>query len=198
MSQHKHKKSTTESRKPRSRKGKRERSPAAKPSGTPRTRDDFLSPEARKIADEAIRDGEARVRRIEAKEQGINPDTVAADSNLKYLKKKPGRSKGKRGKADDGKSDGATSNQTPKPPRASLLNAAATVLAESTTPMRVGEILAEITKRSLWSSPKGKTPGATLNAAMIREIAARGEQARFKRHDRGLFVAASPVAKEKR
>ncbi|MBL9147340.1 MAG: restriction endonuclease, partial [Phycisphaerae bacterium] len=34
----------------------------------------------------------------------------------------------------------------------------------------------------------GKTPHATLYAAMIREIAAKGKDARFKKSDRGLFA----------
>ena len=40
-----------------------------------------------------------------------------------------------------------------------------------------------------WSSPGGKTPEATLYAAIIREIAAKGDKARFKKHDKGVFVA---------
>ena len=37
--------------------------------------------------------------------------------------------------------------------------------------------------------PGGKTPEATLYAAIIREIAAKGTAARFKKHERGVFVA---------
>jgi len=84
-----------------------------------------------------------------------------------------------------------------KPPKkVSALDAAAMVLAESTTPMRAIDMIAAMTARGLWSSPGGKTPEATLYAAIIREIAAKGETARFKKHDRGLFVAGAAATNE--
>ena len=43
--------------------------------------------------------------------------------------------------------------------------------------------------KGLWRSPGGKTPEATLYAAIIREIAAKGTAARFRKHERGVFVA---------
>ncbi|MBS0198269.1 MAG: hypothetical protein JSR77_16070, partial [Planctomycetes bacterium] len=49
--------------------------------------------------------------------------------------------------------------------------------------------IAAMQAKHLWSSPEGKTPEATLYAAIIREIAAKGNAARFKKHDRGVFVA---------
>ena len=81
-----------------------------------------------------------------------------------------------------------------KPKRVSALGAAAQVLAEAAQPMRAQELIATMTERGLWSSPKGKTPHATLYAAMIREIAVKGKEARFKKLDRGLF-AANPASK---
>jgi hypothetical protein len=41
--------------------------------------------------------------------------------------------------------------------------------------------------QGLWTT-SGKTPSATIYASIIREIAAKGEQSRFKKTDRGLFV----------
>lgn len=76
-----------------------------------------------------------------------------------------------------------------KPKRVSALDAAAAVLAESATPMRAVDLIAEMQNRGLWRSPGGRTPEATLYAAIIREIAAKGESARFKKHARGLFTA---------
>jgi len=75
--------------------------------------------------------------------------------------------------------------------RPSAMNAAVQVLAESAKPMRVREIIEEMAKRGLWSSPNGKTPHATLAASIIREIAAKGKESRFKKVDRGLFAATS-------
>ncbi|GIK54163.1 MAG: hypothetical protein BroJett014_31360 [Planctomycetota bacterium] len=76
-----------------------------------------------------------------------------------------------------------------KPKRVSALDAAATVLAASEVPMRAKEMIAEMEAKGLWKSPGGKTPEATLYAAIIREIAAKGTAARFKKHERGVFVA---------
>ncbi len=82
-----------------------------------------------------------------------------------------------------------------KPKRVSALDAAAQVLANSEVPMRAKELIAAMEKKGLWTSPGGKTPHATLYAAMIREIAALGDKARFKKHERGVFVATSHAGK---
>ncbi|MFN0010148.1 MAG: winged helix-turn-helix domain-containing protein [Phycisphaerales bacterium] len=76
-----------------------------------------------------------------------------------------------------------------KAKRVSLLDAAATVLADHGKPMRAKELIEAITAKGLWSSPAGKTPHATLYAAMLREIGDKGAAARFRKEDRGLFVA---------
>ena len=79
--------------------------------------------------------------------------------------------------------------KAPKPKRVSALDAAAQVLAASEVPMRAKEMIAAMESKGLWTSPGGKTPEATLYAAIIREIAAKGTAARFKKHERGVFVA---------
>ena len=53
--------------------------------------------------------------------------------------------------------------------------------------VRLIEAMAE---RGLWSSPNGKTPAATLYAAILREISTKGVAARFRKVDRGLFELA--------
>jgi short subunit dehydrogenase-like uncharacterized protein len=70
----------------------------------------------------------------------------------------------------------------------SALDAAAQVLAKSLKPMRTSDMIAQMEAKGLWTSPGGKTPAATLYAAIVREIAAKGKESRFKKHDRGLFV----------
>jgi len=75
-----------------------------------------------------------------------------------------------------------------KPKRVSALDAAAQVLAQADRPMRVGELIAAMAERGLWTSPNGKTPEATLYAAIIREIATKGEAARFRKADLGQFA----------
>ena len=77
----------------------------------------------------------------------------------------------------------------PKPKRVSAIDAAATVLAKADEPMRAQELIAAMADQGLWKSPGGKTPHATLYAAMLREIAAKGKDARFAKADRGLFAS---------
>ena len=103
--------------------------------------------------------------------------------------------------AEPAKAKGGKAPKTPKAPkpakekkptppkRVSALDAAAQVLAASDVPMRAKEMIAKMEAKSLWKSPGGKTPEATLYAAIIREIAAKGDKARFKKHDKGVFVA---------
>ncbi|MCW5776436.1 MAG: winged helix-turn-helix domain-containing protein [Phycisphaeraceae bacterium] len=73
--------------------------------------------------------------------------------------------------------------------RLSAISAAAKVLADAGKPMRAKEMIEAASQKGLWSSPKGRTPEATLYAAIIREIAAKGKAARFSKVERGLFAA---------
>jgi len=56
----------------------------------------------------------------------------------------------------------------------SALDAAAKVLAESGEPMTARGMIEAMTAKGYWTSPGGKTPHATLYAAIIREIATKG------------------------
>ena len=95
--------------------------------------------------------------------------------------------KGKKAKGEMAPKTKAVKEKKPK--RVSALDAAAQVLAASEVPMRAKEMIAAMEAKGLWTSPGGKTPEATLYAAIIREIAAKGTAARFKKHERGVFVA---------
>jgi len=77
-----------------------------------------------------------------------------------------------------------------KPKRTSGLEAAARVLEEAGQPMRAKEIVAAAEAKGYWKSPGGKTPARTLYAAIIREIAAKGAQSRFRKVERGKFAGA--------
>lgn len=68
------------------------------------------------------------------------------------------------------------------------LDAAASVLAKAKEPMRCRDLVEAVLQRRLWSTT-GKTPGATLHAAMIREIAGKGKASRFRKVGRGLFAS---------
>ena len=73
--------------------------------------------------------------------------------------------------------------------RVSGLDAAARVLEESGQPMTAKEMVEAAEAKGYWKSPGGKTPHATVYAAIIREIAAKGAAARFRKTERGKFAA---------
>jgi hypothetical protein len=83
----------------------------------------------------------------------------------------------------------AAATEPAKAKRLSGLDAAAQVLRAAGEPLNVGAIMERIAAEGLWQT-SGKTPGATIYAAMIREIAAKGTAARFQKVDRGRFAAA--------
>ena len=70
----------------------------------------------------------------------------------------------------------------------SALDAAAKVLGEATEPMASKEMIEAMATKGYWTSPGGKTPHATLYAAIIREINSKGADARFVKTDRGRFA----------
>jgi len=74
-----------------------------------------------------------------------------------------------------------------KPKRISALDAAATVLKKAGKAMRSQEMITAMANQGLWKSPGGKTPHATLYAAMMREERDKGKESRFRKVDRGQF-----------
>lgn len=86
------------------------------------------------------------------------------------------------------KSTRKTAKAKPAAKRKGILDIAAEMLARSRKPMGAKEIVERAIEQGLWTT-NGKTPSATLYAAIIREIAAEGKDARFKKVDRGLFTS---------
>jgi hypothetical protein len=78
--------------------------------------------------------------------------------------------------------------ETTKP--LSGLDAAALVLKEANEPLNAQDLIARILERGLWKT-EGKTPAATIYAAMIREIKVKGTASRFQKVDRGRFAAVA-------
>ena len=76
----------------------------------------------------------------------------------------------------------------PAKKKLSALDAAAKVLGEATEPMASKEMIEAMATKGYWTSPGGKTPHATLYAAIIREINTKGADARFVKTDRGRFA----------
>ncbi len=83
----------------------------------------------------------------------------------------------------------------PKPKRQrkdgkmSGLDAAAQVLAEANEPLNAKTMVERMLEKGLWAT-SGKTPAATIYAAIIREIAKKGDASRFVKAERGKFTVA--------
>jgi HB1/ASXL restriction endonuclease-like protein with HTH domain len=87
------------------------------------------------------------------------------------------------------KTKASKAKKEPKAKKLSAIDAAAQVLGASKEPMNAKEMIEAMAKKALWTSPGGKTPHATLFSAIIREIAAKGKEARFVKTERGKFAA---------
>jgi hypothetical protein len=155
----------------------------------------------------------ANIARIEAVERGVATISPEADTApITQIVSAGSPTPRKAGRAVSGKHKKIAAGKTKsaKPPKAkesraraasesggrekkakriSGLDAAAKVLAESKEPMNSQAIIKAMAEKGYWSSPKGKTPHATLHAAIGREIKEKGKDARFVKKDRGLFVA---------
>jgi len=136
-----------------------------------------------------------------------NPETPEQEkvmpkkkSNKKQTKSRPVTAKAKvvkKAVTQKAKAVVAAATKTPKakkpageqkPKRVSALDAAAQVLAKVGKPMRAQELITAMAAQGLWTSPAGKTPHATLYAAMTREERDKGEASRFRKVDRGQFA----------
>jgi hypothetical protein len=101
-------------------------------------------------------------------------------------KKKTKTSTKKAALAKDPKSAAAAE----QPKKLSALDAAARVLGESGQAMNCRELIEAMAAKGYWSSPGGKTPGATLYSALLRELQTKKEAARFRKTERGKFTLA--------
>ncbi|MBI1338065.1 MAG: hypothetical protein GC164_14050 [Phycisphaera sp.] len=87
---------------------------------------------------------------------------------------------------DEGKGKKKSVKQD-KPKKLSLINAAAQVLADASDGLNAKQMVEAVAAKGLWKPGVGKTPHATLYAAIIREIGQKGKDARFTKVERGLF-----------
>ncbi|MEO0513474.1 MAG: winged helix-turn-helix domain-containing protein [Planctomycetota bacterium] len=104
----------------------------------------------------------------------------------------PAKAAKKRRKQDGGK-DPVAKIAAKADRKPSGLDLAAKVLADAGEPLKAKQI-AERAIAAGWKT-NGKTPEATLYAAMTREIAKKGDAARFRKDDRGLFEAGPKTKK---
>jgi HB1, ASXL, restriction endonuclease HTH domain len=83
-----------------------------------------------------------------------------------------------------------TTAKAEKAKKPSALDAAAKVLGETREPMNCKELIEAMAAKGYWTSPKGKTPAATLYSALLRETTTKGAKSRFKKTERGKFTLA--------
>lgn len=69
------------------------------------------------------------------------------------------------------------------------LDAAAKVLAEASGPLGTKVMVERALAKGYWKTG-GKTPAATIYAAILREMKTKGKDARFKKTGRGKFALA--------
>lgn len=79
----------------------------------------------------------------------------------------------------------ATAKKTSK--KLSQMAAAEKILTSAKEPMSCKELVEAMAKKRLWKSPGGKTPDATLYAALLRHIRTKGDASRFKKTGPGKF-----------
>lgn len=105
------------------------------------------------------------------------------------LAKKPAAKKQpapKTAKATTAKKPAATKTTNKK---MSQIDAALAVLKKARKPMSCKEMVEAMATAKLWTSPGGKTPDATLYAAILRDLR-KGTDARFKKAAPGRFTNA--------
>ncbi len=135
----------------------------------------------------------------------------AAEAKPKRTSKAPAKKKASTraataGRAAKGKAKAATGATKPKaatrakrpakdakPRKVSLMDAAVMILGKAKEPMSAQAIVDAVAEQGLWKG-EGKTPHATLYAAMIREIAKKGKASRFTKVERGRFALAGKGA----
>ena len=104
--------------------------------------------------------------------QGAKPDGKAA-------KEAKAAAKAPKAKREAKKRDGMSG-----------LDAAAKVLADAGKPMNCKQIVETMLAKGLWKTG-GRTPAATIYAAILREVRAKGKDARFRKVERGKFEATA-------
>ena len=80
----------------------------------------------------------------------------------------------------------ATESTEKKDGKMSGLDAAAKVLTDAGIAMNCADIVKTALDKGYWTT-NGKTPAATIYAAIIREIAVKGTASRFAKAERGMF-----------
>jgi hypothetical protein len=127
-----------------------------------------------------------RIRSAQKLRREITPGGTAGDHNEQCVPESPSGRPDAPVKPSKPKGEKqATAPKSDKPKKLSGLDAAAQVLKDAGKPMNFKDITDGALAKG-WRT-NGKTPQATLYAAAIREIAAKGKDARFSKTERGMF-----------
>ena len=125
---------------------------------------------------------------VEAVETGDLTKGVTVPTGAKKPKKATKDAKAT-SKRDPGERGAKVAKQTGGPRKTSGLDAAAHVLADMNEAVDCKTIVNHMLAQGYWRT-NGKTPAATIYAAMTRDIAARGTDSRFRKVARGKFELA--------
>jgi hypothetical protein len=119
-----------------------------------------------------------------------SPATQSEEERSMSDKKRPTKRKAQaEGAAATPKTPKAGKTKAPKAEsKMSALDAAAKVLAEEGLSMSAKELIEAMAIKGYWTSPGGKTPEATLSAALGSEINKKGDASRFAKPVPGKFA----------
>jgi hypothetical protein len=111
-------------------------------------------------------------------------------AKTKTAKQTPSNKGRKTPPATKGKAAKETANSKASPAtKLSAIAAAARVLNETGREMGCSELIEVMAAKRYWTSPGGKTPASTLYASIYQEIKSKGKDSRFRKTERGSFVA---------
>ena len=128
-------------------------------------------------------------KKTSTKEAGTGKPSTKRTASSKPAARKPSAKKPAATKsAATKKATAKTTNAKP-----SGLDLAAQVVADAGEPLGTKEIAKRVIAAG-WTT-KGKTPHATLYAAMSREITVKGSASRFAKSGRGLFKATGKAGR---
>ena len=129
-----------------------------------------------------------------AEERAASPDGMTASERAMAKVEAKGATQGNeepeaKPKANKGKKRAPRAKEGAKERGLSGLDAAARVLEEAGEPLDCKTIVERAFEKGYWRSD-GKTPAATVYAAILREIQKKGDEARFCKAARGKFELA--------
>ena len=118
-------------------------------------------------------------------------NTKKATTKMSATRKLAAKTKGNAKKSTAKKPTAKKSSPKAGDKKMSAINAAAKILAEAKEPLTSKQMIERMATKGYWTSPGGKTPHATLYAAIIREINQKGNESRFQKTDRGHFALSA-------